>query len=143
MGLKGRVLKNTTYLTVGDKIGYLLQFVFFLYFAKQFGIVPVGEYSFAFFLTYALAVLADSGVSIYLVREVARGSSSDRQLFFDCFVLRASSLFAVFFLASLSIFLFFPALFFLLFNRFFFLLIFTQNLFQHSVFFGHKSHHYH
>lgn len=107
MGLRGKVLRNATYLTVGDKIGYVMQFIFFLYFAKQFGVVPVGEYSFAFFLTYALAMFADSGVTIYLVREVARGSVSDRQLFFDCLVLRASSLFTVFVLASTSIFLFF------------------------------------
>jgi O-antigen/teichoic acid export membrane protein len=106
MSIGARILKNTTFLTLGDKIGYLMQFVFFLYFAKEFGVVPVGEYSFAFFFTYAFATLADSGVSTYLLREVGRNTSSDRQLFVDCLVLRIVSLFltSVLFITVMSLF---------------------------------------
>jgi O-antigen/teichoic acid export membrane protein len=95
MGTAGTIFKNTVWLTIGDKIGYALQFVFFLYFAKQYGVVPSGEYSFAFFFTYAFACLADLGASLYLLREVGRNRPQDRSLFFDCFVLRSVSLLAV------------------------------------------------
>lgn len=107
MSIGARILKNTTFLALGDKIGYLMQFVFFLYFAQKFGVIPVGEYSFAFFFTYAFAMLADSGVSVYLVREVARNVSGDRQLFFNCLAIRVTSLIIVFFLASIVLVLFF------------------------------------
>lgn len=107
MSIGARILRNTTFLALGDKVGYLMQFVFFLYFAKKFGVIPVGEYSFAFFFTYAFAMLADSGATIYLVREVARNRSGGRQLFFDCLAIRFTSLIVVFFLASIAIFLFF------------------------------------
>lgn len=92
MSTGARLIRNTTFLTIGDKIGYLLQFVFFIYFAKKYGVVPVGEYSFAFMFTYSLAMLADSGVSVYLIREVARDKTSDRQLFIDCLILRTTCL---------------------------------------------------
>lgn len=98
MGTGSRLLRNATFLTVGDKIGYLLQFVFFLYYAKTFGVIPVGEYSFAFFFTYACAMMADSGVSVYLVREVARKNNSGRQLLVDCLLLRTVSLIIVTFI---------------------------------------------
>lgn len=107
MGLKGRVLKNTTYLTVGDKIGYIMQFVFFLYFAKKYGVVPVGEYSFAFFFTYAFALISDLGATVYLLREVARNETPDRQLFVDCLVLRTIALIMLFIIAAGVIALFF------------------------------------
>ncbi len=92
MSLGHRMLKNTTFLTVGDKVGYFMQFIFFLYFARKFGVVPTGEYSFAFTFTYIFSVCADLGISIYLVREIARDSSSNRQLFFNCLVLRAAAI---------------------------------------------------
>jgi len=101
MSLGLRIFKNTTYLTLGDKIGYLIQFLFFLYFARKFGVVPTGEYSFAFTFTFAFAVFADFGIAIYLVREVARDYSSGRKLFFDCLVLRIICLSVIFVLASI------------------------------------------
>ena len=107
MGLGNRILKNTTYLTLGDKIGYLIQFIFFLYFARKFGVIPTGEYSFGFSFTYAFVVFADLGISIYLVREVARDYSTGRQLFFDCLVLRTILLILVFFLALAFLVIFF------------------------------------
>jgi O-antigen/teichoic acid export membrane protein len=100
MGIAGTFFKNTLWLTVGDKIGYGLQFVFFLYFASKFGVVPAGEYSFAFFLTYAFACFADLGASLYLLREVGRSRPGNRYLFLDCFVLRAFSLLAAFAIAG-------------------------------------------
>ncbi|MFC1814556.1 flippase [Thermodesulfobacteriota bacterium] len=95
MSIGARILKNTTFLTLGDKVGYLMQFIFFLYFAKKFGVVPVGEYSFAFFFTYAFAMIASSGLSVYLIREVARKETYDRKLFVDCLVIRVASLIIV------------------------------------------------
>ena len=88
MGLRTKLLKNTSYLTIGNQIGNLLQFLFFLYFARQFGEKIVGQYSFAFSFTFLLSVLADLGLSAYLIREVARDLSGNRQLFARCLILR-------------------------------------------------------
>ncbi len=107
MGHGRRILRNTTFLTIGDKFGYLLQFVFFLYFARKFGVVPTGEYSFAFSFTYVFSVFADLGISIYLVREIARDHSGSRELFYDCLVLRALSIVIIFLLAAVVLMLFF------------------------------------
>lgn len=103
-----RILRNTTLLTIGDKLGYLLQFVFFLYFARKFGVIPTGEYSFAFSFTYISSVFADLGISIYLVREVARDRSGNRELFYDCLVLRAVSICIIFFIGAAVLIFFFP-----------------------------------
>ncbi len=88
MSLGLKILKNTTYLTLGDKFGYVLQFIFFLYFAKKFGVIPTGEYSFAFFYAYALSIFSNLGLSIYLVREVAAANGGDRKLFISCLIIR-------------------------------------------------------
>lgn len=104
MGTARTILRNTMWLTVGDKIGYALQFVFFLFFAKKYGVVPAGEYSFAFFFTYAFACFADLGASLYLLREVGRGQPLNRDLFFDCFFLRVLSLLTVSFVAGVVVF---------------------------------------
>jgi O-antigen/teichoic acid export membrane protein len=100
MGLGSRILKNTFYLTVGDKLGYVIQFIFFLYFARKFGVIPAGEYSFGFTYAYAFFVIADVGISVYLVREVARNEDGGRQLFSDCLVLRAIATILSFALAA-------------------------------------------
>ncbi|MFC2141392.1 flippase [Acidobacteriota bacterium] len=107
MSLGTRILKNTTYLTVGDKFGYVIQFIFFLYFARKFGVAPTGEYSFGFTYTYAFIVFADMGISIYLVREVARDYSAGRELFIDCLILKAVGLVLSLCLASATLILFF------------------------------------
>ena len=92
MGLIIRLIKNTGYLTIGNQIGNLLQFLFFLYFARQFGDKIVGQYSFAFSFTYVFFVLADLGLSFYLIREVARERSGTRQIFTRCLIVRLIAL---------------------------------------------------
>ena len=91
MGLGFRILKNTTYLTLGDKVGYILQFIFFLYFARKYGVVSTGEYSFAFFYGYALSIFSNFGISFYLIREVAASNQTDRRLFSACLITRIIS----------------------------------------------------
>lgn len=92
MGLLTKLIKNTGYLTVGNQVGNLLQFLFFLYFARQFGDKVVGQYSFAFSFTYVFFVLADLGLSVFLMREVARDHSGNRQIFARCLIVRAIAL---------------------------------------------------
>jgi O-antigen/teichoic acid export membrane protein len=92
MNVKWRLLKNVGYLTIGAQAANLLQFVFFLYFARTFGDELVGRYSFGFSFTYVLSVLADMGVSAYLILEVARNPLGYRQWFVRGLMLRAISL---------------------------------------------------
>lgn len=100
MGLLTKLFKNMSYLTVGNQLGNLLQFLFFLYFARQFGDGIVGQYSFAFSFTYLFSVLADLGLSAYLIREVARDRSGNRQIFARCLSLR---LFSIVFFSLLAV----------------------------------------
>lgn len=78
-----------------------MQFLFFLFFARKFGNEIVGEYSFAFSFTYMFSVLADLGLSAYMMREIAREQPGNRQVFARCMSVRLiflviSSMLAVF-----------------------------------------------
>ena len=77
---KPSIIRNTGYLTIGNQIGNLLQFLFFLFFARQFGEKIVGQYSFAFSFTYIFSVIADLGLSSYLIREIAKDPIGNRKL---------------------------------------------------------------
>jgi O-antigen/teichoic acid export membrane protein len=102
-----RILKNATYLTLGDKVGYLIQFLFFMVFARKFGVIPTGEYSFGFTFGYSCIIFADLGISVYLVREVSRNRSDGRELFFDCLILRFLLVLAVSIIAGTILAVFF------------------------------------
>lgn len=88
MGLITKLFKNTGYLTIGNQIGNLLQLLFFLYFARRFGEKIVGQYSFAFSFTYIFLSFANLGLSAYMMREIARDRSGNRQIFAKCLSLR-------------------------------------------------------
>ena len=106
MRLGIKLFKNTSYLTIGNQIGNLLQFLFFLYFARRYGEEVVGQYSFAFSFTFLFSVFADLGLSIYLIRKVARDQSGNRLIFARCLSLRIFSLALFSLLAVASIFIF-------------------------------------
>lgn len=110
MGLGIKLLKNTTYLTAGNQIGNLVQFLFFLFFAREFGEKVVGQYSFAFSFTYLFSVFADLGLSPYMMREVARDQSETRQIFASCLTARLFAL-GVSALLAVAIILIFPSQF--------------------------------
>jgi O-antigen/teichoic acid export membrane protein len=107
MELGSKLLKNTSYLTIGSQIGNLLQFILFLYFARQFGEKIVGQYSFAFSFTFLFSVLADLGLSVFMIREVARDKSGTRQIFAECLSLRLISIVSFTLLASAIVLFFF------------------------------------
>jgi O-antigen/teichoic acid export membrane protein len=90
--LKWNLLKNIGYLTLGSQAANLLQFVFFLYYARTFGDALVGKYWFGFSFTYVLSVLADLGVSAFLTCEVAKDPAGTRSLFARALLLRLISL---------------------------------------------------
>ena len=92
MGLGTRLIKNTGYLTIGNQAGNILQFVFFVFFARQFGEATLGKYSFAFSFTFIASIFADLGLSAYMIREVAIDRSGTRQLFAQCLILRVLGL---------------------------------------------------
>ena len=103
MSLGPKLIKNTTYLTLGNQIGNLLQFLFFLFFARQYGQIVVGQYSFAFSFTYLLSIFADLGLSAYIIREVAKDKSGTRQIFVRCLTLRMLSIILFFSIGGLII----------------------------------------
>jgi O-antigen/teichoic acid export membrane protein len=87
-----RILRNTGYLMLSNQAGNLLQFLFFLFVAREFGQGSVGQYAFAFSFTYIMSVLADLGLAAYMMREVARDRSGTRQIFARCLSLRLLAL---------------------------------------------------
>jgi O-antigen/teichoic acid export membrane protein len=107
MGIGLKLIKNTGYLTVGNQIGNLLQFLFFLYFARAFGDEAVGQYSFAFSYAYVFSILADLGLSAYLIREIARDHTGDRKLFTQGLTIRTAALVLSFSLAAFIALIFF------------------------------------
>jgi O-antigen/teichoic acid export membrane protein len=110
MGLGSRLLKNIGYLTVGSQVGNLLQFLFFLFFARSFGQEVVGQYSFAFSFTFLFLIGADLGLGTYLIREVAREGGESRELFARCLSLRVMSV-SLSLMSALAIVLLFPGSF--------------------------------
>jgi len=106
MGLRSKLLLNTTYLTIGSQIGNALQLAFFVYFARQFGEKIVGQYSFAFSFTFLLLIFADLGLSSYLIREVSRDHSENRQIFARCLTLRLITIVFVSVFGIIIVFLF-------------------------------------
>lgn len=106
MGLSTKLFRNTSYLTIGNQIGNLLQFLFFVYFARQFGDKIVGQYSFAFSFAFLFSVVADLGLSPYIIREVARDESGTRQIFAQCLSARLVAIAFSALLAVMTIFVF-------------------------------------
>lgn len=72
MAANHQILKSTVYLTVSRIAGDLAYVVFYVLFSRTFGRSGVGLYAFVLELSGTLFIIADYGLSQYLVREVSR-----------------------------------------------------------------------
>ncbi len=72
MSTAQRLVKSTSYLTASRLVGDLIYFTFYVLLSRTFGREGIGLYSFAVELGGTLAILADYGLSAYLVRELSR-----------------------------------------------------------------------
>lgn len=71
------VAKNTVVLLLADIASRALRFFFIIYIARYLGVEDFGTISFALAFGYIFSVLADMGLSILLVREVAKDRSAE------------------------------------------------------------------
>ncbi|MBW3015165.1 flippase [Candidatus Woesearchaeota archaeon] len=67
-----KIAKNTLFLTAGDIITKVLLFILAIYIARFLGPSEFGKFSFAFAFTFIFSILADLGLSVLVVREIAK-----------------------------------------------------------------------
>ena len=72
MAANHQILRSTVYLTVSRIAGDLAYVAFYVIFSRAFGRSGVGLYAFALELSGVLFIIADYGLSQYLVREISR-----------------------------------------------------------------------
>ncbi len=72
MSTARQLVKSTGYLTASRFAGDLIYFVFYVMLSRAFGREGIGAYAFALELTSTLFIVADYGLSVYLVRELSR-----------------------------------------------------------------------
>jgi len=72
MTVAQRLVKSTGYLTAARLGGDVIYFLFYVLLSRAFGREGIGLYSFALELTGTLFIMADYGLSVYLVRELSR-----------------------------------------------------------------------
>lgn len=75
MSLKGKIVKNVTFVSIGEAVSSLLSYFLIIYIARLLGSEGLGIYSFAFAFVGLFAVFYDFGISTFFIREV----SSDRK----------------------------------------------------------------
>ena len=67
-----RIFKNTGVLFIAQIINYSLAFFYTIYLARYLGVEEFGVLSFGLSFTLLMGVIADLGLSILTVREIAR-----------------------------------------------------------------------
>ena len=72
MSTAQRLVKSTSYLTASRLSGDLIYFIFYVLLSRAFGREGIGAYAFALELASTLFIVADYGLSVYLVRELSR-----------------------------------------------------------------------
>ena len=72
MSTARQLVKSTGYLTASRLAGDLIYFLFYVLRSRAFGREGIGAYSFALELASTLFIVADYGLSVYLVRELSR-----------------------------------------------------------------------
>jgi O-antigen/teichoic acid export membrane protein len=67
-----RITRNFLSLSVSEVIAKLLQLVIFIYIARVFGETEFGKFSFALAFAFIIAIIADFGLNMLLIREISR-----------------------------------------------------------------------
>lgn len=70
------IAKNSIYLFLGDAFGYILLFILSIFLVRHLGVVNFGKYSFAIAFTSLFFILSDIGLSLLIIREIARDVSN-------------------------------------------------------------------
>ncbi len=96
MAANHQILRSTVYLTVSRIVGDLVYVVFYVLFSRAFGRVGVGLYAFVLEFSGTLFIVADYGLSQYLVREISRKKDQLPQYLGTFMVLKGFSMLVIF-----------------------------------------------
>src|SRR3989338_11306241 len=107
MGAVRNISRNMMFLTAGELVSKILQFVLMVYAARLLDQASFGKFSFALSLSFIAIIAADLGINQLLIREIARSKKSVSKYFINAFVVKmpfalVAYLFIIILLNSLS-----------------------------------------
>ena len=82
------IAQNTLFIVTSQVIVTLIGFFLFIYIARDLGEVDFGVYNFALTFTSLFSILADIGISTYLVREIARNKEIASEFFSNIVIIK-------------------------------------------------------
>lgn len=88
MGAIRSISKNIIYLTSGELLSKILQFVLMVYAARLLDQASFGKFSFALSLSFIAIIIADLGINQLLIREIARSRENANKYFINSFVVK-------------------------------------------------------
>ncbi|BBO87713.1 flippase [Desulfosarcina ovata] len=84
-----KILQNSMFLIAGRLFSRAMQFVLFVYAARQLGVATFGLFSFAYATVNLFAITMDLGLSSYLVQQLSRKQQRLTTLLFQAMWLKA------------------------------------------------------
>lgn len=98
MGTIRRIYKNMAFLSVAEFVSKILQFLLMVYAARLLDKNSFGKFSFALSLSFIAIIAADLGISMLLIREIARNKNSADKYFINALVVKLVFAFVIFIL---------------------------------------------
>lgn len=97
------IAKNTGALAISNVITSILGFFLLIYLARYLGEAGFGKYSFALSFTALFAIVANLGISNYIIRELARNKNLTNEYLTNVSVIKLLLSFIAFALIALTI----------------------------------------
>ena len=88
MGTIRSIYKNLLFLSSGEIISKILQFILMVYAARILDQASFGKFSFAISLSFIAIITADWGINQYIIREIARDKNTANKYVVDAFVIK-------------------------------------------------------
>src|SRR3990167_11194252 len=82
------ISKNLLFLSSGELVSKILQFVLMVYPARLLDQASFGKFSFALSLSFIAIITADLGINQLLIREIARDKGNAGKYFINAFVVK-------------------------------------------------------
>ncbi|MEK6946821.1 MAG: flippase, partial [Nanoarchaeota archaeon] len=88
MGTVRSIYRNLLFLSSGEIISKILQFVLMVYAARILDQASFGKFSFALSLSFIAIITADLGINQLLIREIAREKGDANKYFINAFIVK-------------------------------------------------------
>ena len=83
-----QIFKNALILSTTQVVSRILSFTFFLIIARYFGSEYFGKYYYVYTLIFLLTFISDSGLSAFIVREIAKAKQQVGHLLIHSVIIR-------------------------------------------------------